>query len=751
MDIAEPQIQDSRESIESSLDELLHQATSLQSREPEQAFDLAVQAMEIAKQNQLHFHHAWAEKVLGNIHLLKKHTSIAIEHYHSALIPAQKTDNLKLLGDLSYNLGHSHLKLQDHRQALHYLHKSLSYRIDSCDKMDESRCLNEIGQVYWDMQQYADAVDQFQKAATACDSSVSAKQKAMIYNNLGNALIKIEEFPRAMEAYVYSLKLKETFGGAADLAVANLNLGSLYFTTMEYTSSLSYYQEALSLYVRADDKTGEAIVQSNLGAIYAALGQLDQAETNHQKALEYFKQHDMIENYARSLNSIGNIHFHKSEYLQAIDAYRRSVELKSSLSKPESLAITYNNLSECYFCLGDYHAALDHTQISLQHASSTQNKTMLLKNYCQLGKIFAALKDFANAYEALNSHRLLDLEIYQDDKKAVMADMMAHYEADQKSREIETLKSDRHTLEALFSQQVEDKMRYLKLYRSKREEVKKRQAAQAKLTQLNAELEMKIDAALQNFQAQQQIILQKSKLESLGVMAAGMAHEINQPLSAITMSINNLVIKARKKELSESYLDDKIRKIMDDIQRIRNVIEHVRLFSRDQINSKPERIDIYQTLKDAIHLISYDLGKHQIKLRMPQDESTLITVGSKFKLEQVFLNLLTNARDAILERTGRFGSDAREPLIKIDTTVLEGTVEIAICDNGTGMSEQCIARIFDPFYTSKSPEKGTGLGLSISYGIIREMGGQILVSSEPGETTIITVVLPILEEQKWQS
>ncbi|MDZ4181972.1 MAG: ATP-binding protein, partial [Candidatus Cloacimonadaceae bacterium] len=231
----------------------------------------------------------------------------------------------------------------------------------------------------------------------------------------------------------------------------------------------------------------------------------------------------------------------------------------------------------------------------------------------------------------------------------------------------------------------------------------------------------------------------------------GMAHEINQPLSAITMSINNLVIKARKKELSESYLDDKIRKIMDDIQRIRNVIEHVRLFSRDQINSKPERIDIHQTLKDAIHLIAYDLGKHQIKLRMPHDEPPLITVGSKFKLEQVFLNLLTNARDAILENIRKDGLNARDPLIEIDVRVLEDTVEIAFSDNGTGMSEQSIARMFDPFYTTKSPEKGTGLGLSISYGIIHEMGGQILVSSEPGKITKITVVLPILEEQKWQS
>jgi signal transduction histidine kinase len=212
------------------------------------------------------------------------------------------------------------------------------------------------------------------------------------------------------------------------------------------------------------------------------------------------------------------------------------------------------------------------------------------------------------------------------------------------------------------------------------------------------------------------------------------------------MSISNLLIKARKGEITDTYLDDKIRKITADIQRIRNVIEHVRLFSRDQIQNTPELIDIHQALRDAVSMIMYDLTKHQIKLRLHLSEIPLFSVGSKYKLEQVFLNLISNARDAIREK--QEGSLGQEALIEISTLKVGEQAEIVFRDNGIGMSEAGIVKMFDPFYTTKSPDQGTGLGLSISYGIIREMNGQILVSSEPGVYTHVTIMIPNLEERK---
>lgn len=731
----------------SEMDELLRRASELQQSDPEQALVLVAELTELAKQDKQLFYLASSQKARGNVHFLRGEIDQAMTCYRSALIQAKKTTDTKLIGDITYNLGRVYTRLKDYPAALKYLQKSLVCRKQVADNKDIQINLNHIGQVYWEMQDFWQALTWFRQAASISDPDISSRQTAVVYNNLGNAYVINDEIPKALEAYSYSLKMKETYGTAADLATAKLNLGNLYYTTTDYQTALGYYLDAEKLYQSTQDKAREAIVQSNLGSTYSELKDYDQAKVYHLKSLEYFRQNGMKENHAKALNNIGNIHLHKAEHQKAIKYYRESLSLKSDLYNSESLAVTYNNLSECFYCLQDYHSALDYTHKSMNLSNKIQNKSMLLKNYTLLGKIYAGLNDYQNAYEALDFYRLLNLEVYSEGKEAVLAKMLAQYDSEGKTKEIVTLKSGQKALEELVQQQVKDKVRYLKLYRSKLDEVKKRTAIQRKMQLLNSELELRIQQALQDYKAQEQIIIQKSKLESLGVMAAGMAHEINQPLSAITIGLNNLRIKAQKSELSEPYITDKISKLTDDIQRIKNVIEHVRLFSRDQVNSIPEQIDLHQTLKDALALIGYDLAKQQIRLEMIFCKENLITVGSKIKLEQVFLNLIANSRDALREKLQNGFNAKQISQIEITTSRHGLKAEIVFQDNGCGMSESCIAKMFDPFYTTKSPEKGTGLGLSICYGIITEMGGNIAVTSEPGSYTRIVVTLPVLEEQ----
>lgn len=735
-------------SIEYRAEELLQKALALQKSDPVQARLLATELAKLAGKSKLYYHLACARKTLGNLEFLRNDSESAKRHYNSALIPARKANDPKLLGDLYYNLGRVHTRLKDYEAALQHLHRSLPFRKNLQDRKDEINSLSHIGQAYWELQNYQEAARVFQAASLICDASTDPKQTAAIFNNLGNAYVKTEETHKAMEAYIYSLKLKETLGDATDLATVNLNLGNLYYFTANYSGSIVYYNEATRLYGNVGDHARQAMVLTNLGATYNALKDFDRAASFHQMALEYFKQHEMWENYAKSLNSIGTIFQYKGEYHKAIEIYQTSLGIKSSFNNPESLAYTHNNLSECSYCLGDYHVALEHTQKSMEYSSQIQSKTLILKNYRQLAKIFAALRDYQNAYEALNNYLPLDMDVYNEERNKILAEAMAHYETDQKEKEITRLKTDQHIMEEMFSRQAKDKLRYLRLYRSKLAEVKKRVAIQNKLKQLNADLEMRINQAVQDYKAQQLLIIQKSKLESLGVMAAGMAHEINQPLSAITMSFNNLRFKARNNELNEAYLEDKTLKIMDDIKRIRSVIDHVRQFSRDQVYSDLEHIDIHTAITAAVNLISYDLSKRNIMLRLKLTDQPLIVVGRRYMLEQVFLNLLTNARDAIQEKNPEGRLMGEESVIEIITSRLQDSAEIVFCDNGTGMSDASIAKMFDPFYTTKSPERGTGLGLSISYGIITEMGGKIIVCSDPGRYTKIAITLPILEGLK---
>jgi len=150
-----------------------------------------------------------------------------------------------------------------------------------------------------------------------------------------------------------------------------------------------------------------------------------------------------------------------------------------------------------------------------------------------------------------------------------------------------------------------------------------------------------------------------------------------------------------------------------------------------------EEVNINEAVLNALSMVKTQYQNHEIDIELNLKENIGFTKGNKYKLEQVVLNLLTNAKDAIEEKSAFSRKE-----IKIRTYDNVSKVFLEVEDNGVGISEDRIENIFDPFYTTKDPEKGTGLGLSIIYGIVKEMHGDISVKSEVGKFTKFTVKLP---------
>lgn len=270
-----------------------------------------------------------------------------------------------------------------------------------------------------------------------------------------------------------------------------------------------------------------------------------------------------------------------------------------------------------------------------------------------------------------------------------------------------------------------------------------RKLAQLNLTELNKNLKKRIEVEVEKAKSQQQLLIQKSKLESLGELSAGLAHEINQPMGGISMGLENIMYKISNKELTSDYVESKIKFLFKDIERIRKIIEHVRTFSRDQQKTDQEIFDINTVINNTISLINRQYTNHQVDLQFENPDIKLSTLGNPFKLEQVILNLLSNAKSAVDKRAS-LNSEPFTKQIKISCNTNNNYVYIKVKDNGIGIPKEIIDRIFDPFFTTKDEESGTGLGLSISYGIINEMKGAIEVMSAPKEHTEITIKLPLI-------
>ncbi|MCD4736993.1 MAG: response regulator [Bacteroidales bacterium] len=275
-------------------------------------------------------------------------------------------------------------------------------------------------------------------------------------------------------------------------------------------------------------------------------------------------------------------------------------------------------------------------------------------------------------------------------------------------------------------------------------EIKDKIQVEKELKKLNLTLEKRVREELKKRQRQQQLLVQKSKLESIGELAAGIAHEINQPLGSISLGLDNILFKMRSGKLSDKYMQKKIDVIFEDIERTRKIINHVRIFSRDQEITLDEKVELNDVVKNALSMVMTQYKKHGIDINTHFCTSGCV-MGNKFRFEQVVLNLLSNAKYAVEVKRSKIRKKNYQMVINLKTVINGNDVVLMVEDNGTGISKKDLQYIFDPFYTTKDVEEGTGLGLSISYGIVRESGGRIEVKSFSGRYTRVLVTFPLCE------
>jgi len=247
--------------------------------------------------------------------------------------------------------------------------------------------------------------------------------------------------------------------------------------------------------------------------------------------------------------------------------------------------------------------------------------------------------------------------------------------------------------------------------------------------------------AYENLRLTQEQLLQSEKMAAVGQLISGVAHELNNPLTAILgysqLLSSNGAMDAQGLEYSE--------KLYKQAQRTHRIVQNLLSFARQH---KPERVpvQINQVLEDTVALREYDLRANDIRLHLELDKELPMTAADPHQLQQVFLNMMNNAVDAILEQDQAVtkGGD-----LWIVTGENESGLFIRFTDSGQGVKEA--SRVFDPFYTTKPVGKGTGLGLSICYGIVTEHGGTIRVKNDPPRGACFTIELPhqtILVEKK---
>ncbi len=241
----------------------------------------------------------------------------------------------------------------------------------------------------------------------------------------------------------------------------------------------------------------------------------------------------------------------------------------------------------------------------------------------------------------------------------------------------------------------------------------------------------------QELRDKQEQLVQAGKLATLGELTTGVAHELNNPLNNIGLFMGNALDLIGLGVTDKEHIARELQNAMRQVRKATEIISHLRTFGRVAPVSR-ELVSMNQVIGRALSLMQEQLRLREIEVELDVSARHAVVMGNPIQLEQVLINLLTNARDALVESPRK--------VIHIACEVRDRVVDLAFSDTGPGIPEGLERRIFDPFFTTKEVGRGTGLGLSITYGIIKEHGGTIAVANRPGEGAAFLIRLPLASD-----
>ena len=606
--------------------------------------------------------------------------------------------------------------------------------------------------------QLSDALEYYTEALRWAKTGKDQAQLAKIHNNIGNLYLKIGSFGRSLKHYQDALDIKRGINDPAELANALMNLSLFYLKTGSYDRGLEYQFQALKIREKGDDLSALAAVYSSISIGYRHLKDYPKAFEYNRKALAIQQKLNNPAKIASLYNNLGVLYFTTGDLNQAKQAYLKSYELKkssedkhsvlASLVNLGSLSLDLKQLAECKRWL-DLAAELEP---SLQSYEIIRNLAKLRADYYQ------ATGAYKDAVTQLKLYHSISDSLSSLEKARQLNELEVRYEVEEKQRNIDLL--TRNNL--LNARELKNSVRmrnYLYLilalilvamllglwrYLSVLRLSKKLYAAQADLNAMNRDLEKRVETEVEIRQSQEQKALRQSRLALLGELAAGISHELNQPMQTLSFTLENIKSAFQDDSLDASYLERKLKLLFEDITRMQNVINHIRCFSKPQEEGEDSRFDLKPSIQNAVEMVSDQFQRLGIALELDLPEADLRLRGNSFQFEQVILNLLTNARDAIRQQSS--GQASRRGIISIRAAQQGDRVIIRVSDNGCGVPTELGDQIFEIFFSTKDLEQGTGLGLAISKSTLARMKGGISYTSTPGSGTEFTIDLPIITE-----
>ena len=598
---------------------------------------------------------------------------------------------------------------------------------------------SEIANNYERLGNYSKAIENNFKALGIYEEQGIEKSAGMMYNNIGNNYYSLKDYTKAIENYKNSLgffkKVNDKFGIASALD----NMASAYEAQGEYKNVNEYNLQAIKLFEEIDDKAAMGRIYNNRGNILAEQMNFDSAYYYYKKAIAIAEKLGIKSTISNGYYGIGDIYHNLAK------------NGSSNYIIPDSLKITKDALLE---------KAYDYYSKSLQLSEKTGDLSLMVDATKSLSETEALRGNYKAALDFYTRSTLYKDSIFNDESKAKIATLEKERLAEVKDKEIQLLNKE-NALQAVEAKRIYSILGVIVLaviiialiqYRNS----KHRQ----KVNTILVEQKAKVESTLSELRSTQTQLIQSEKMANLGDLTAGIAHEIQNPLNFVNnfSEVNNELIDELKAERSkvksernEQLEDDILNDIKQNLEKInqhgkradaivKNMLQHSRSRSGTKESANPNALcDEY--LRLSYHGLRAKDSSFNAIMKTDFDNSVQNINIIPGDIGRVLLNLYNNAFYSVGEKN-KMQIENYEPTVSVQTKKINDKIEISVTDNGNGIPQKIVDKIFQPFFTTKPTGSGTGLGLSLSYDIIKAHGGEIKVQTREGEGSEFIIVLP---------
>lgn len=653
-------------------------------------------------------------------------------------------------------------------EAIQYIDKGIKLSTEIDYKQGLADGYNAKGRAYSQLGNFQEAILSFQEALTFFREIQDETGEANILSNLGSIYFNMGNNTKALELHFESLKISEQLDNKLRIGTSLNNIGTVYSSNPNtINEALTNFKKSLEVFEEIDMEIGMAITAMNIGEVYFLESNYDSATYYHEVALALC---DGTIDATFPLTQLGEINSILGNFPKAYEFHTRAIEISENSEAKFELTQSLIGMAKTQKLQRNFEGAIRSLEKAEILAIETDAKKELVEIYQNMAESHAEIGDYRAAYENEVNVKSVKEVIAKNSTEKMIQQLQFEFQLDKKEAEIEILQKDTELKNAaVFNQRIIIFASLIALilfviitiylYRNNLGKQKANRLLHFQKEEIRSQREI-AESAYDKLISTQAQLIQSEKMASLGELTAGIAHEIQNPLNFVNnfSELSAELVDDMNEELENGDLDEakaigkdlksNLFKINSHGKRadaiVKGMLEHSRINKGEKAPT-----DLNGLVDEFVRLSYHGLRaknksfNSDFKLDLDPQLKKANVVASD--IGRVILNLVNNAFYAVDEKV-KSGSDSHrdegyKPAVFISTKKIENRVEISIKDNGNGIPDSYIGKIFQPFFTTKPTGSGTGLGLSLSYDIAKAHGGDLKVKSTIGEGTEMTLIL----------